>query len=128
MRACGYGESRRWSLLPALVAWGQCTSKVWGSQRGEGSCLFDGSLQLKLRDCYRDAAVNHLMLRLAENNLSSSPSSLLLLACSACFPPSPAPVLTVSTTDMTHKVQHGCLKRPVFIVRGPVIPPLSTHV
>lgn len=37
------------------------------------------------RDCYRDAAANHLMLKLAENNLPSSPSWLVLLAYSPFF-------------------------------------------
>lgn len=84
------------------------------------------SLQLKLRDGYMDAAANCLMLRLADNNLSSSPSCLMLLVCSACLP---APlVLTVSSTDTAHKVQHVVWRGQFSVVRGPVIPPPSTHV
>lgn len=104
LRASGYGEPRRWSLLPALVAWGRCGLKAWGSQRG--ALPVGCSLQLKLRDGYRDAAVNHLMLKLAENNLSSSPSCLMLLTCAACLSFPPSLVLTVSSTDTAHKVQH----------------------
>lgn len=93
----------------AAVASKNCGSLTCLSLPEEFCILIGCSLQLKLRDGYRDAAANHLMLRLAENNLPSNPSCLMLLPCSACFakpPPPPPPPLTVSSTDIAQKVQH----------------------
>lgn len=86
------------------------------------------SLQLKLRDGSRNAATNHLMLRLPENNLSSSPSVWCYWLVLAAFAPHPSLILDVSSTDTAHNSSACHLKRLVFIVRGSVIPSPSSHV
>lgn len=62
------------------------------------------------RDGNRDAATNHLMLRLAENNLASSPSWLVFLACSSLF------LLCLLTG--THCLYYWCSTFSVFLAEA----------
>lgn len=70
---------------------GKESSPVWWLQ---------SSTKVQGRDGYRDAAANHLMSRLAENNLASSPSWLVLLACS--------PLLLLCLLTGTHCLYYWC--------------------